>query len=158
MSRQTDQYLHDEGTLHLRQFHQQQGLMLRFRPGRRDRAQSDFNAHEGGPGSEAGRGSAAWKAAGQRREDAGDPGQLGPHRGHARLRHDRNEDLPQDRHLPQHVVQVPVADTGVDGGRSGLGGMAGLRWECRGSGGMAVVRLDDRGSAGRPLTGCPVKH
>ena len=63
MSRQTDQHLHHEGTLYLRQFHQQQGTVLRFRPGRRDRKESHFHAYEGGAGAEEGGGRAAGPSA-----------------------------------------------------------------------------------------------
>lgn len=72
MSRQTDQHLHYEGTLYLRQFHQQQGTVLRFRPGRRDRKESHFHAYEGGAGAEEGGGRAAGQASGKQGEDAAD--------------------------------------------------------------------------------------
>ena len=72
MSRQADQHLYYEGTLYLRQFHQQQGIMLRIRPGRRDREESHFHADEGGSCAEEGGGRAAGPASRKQGEDAAD--------------------------------------------------------------------------------------
>ena len=48
---ETDQPLHDQGGIHLRQFDQQQGAVFCLRTGGRDRAQSDLDADEGGFGA-----------------------------------------------------------------------------------------------------------
>ena len=63
-------HLHDEGALHLRQFDQQQGPVLRLRTCRGDREEPDLHAHEGGTGREEGGGSAPRPEAGKQREDA----------------------------------------------------------------------------------------
>ena len=55
MPQERDQSLHDQRGLHVRQLDQQQGAVFRLRAGRRDRAQSDFDAHQRGVGLAQGR-------------------------------------------------------------------------------------------------------
>ena len=101
-----DLHLYHQGTLQFRQLHQQQGLMLCFRTRCRDRKKPDIHEDEGSPCAEEVRRRQAWKKKRKRHQDGTYKGKRIPDREDARRRHECLKNVSQDRHSPQHLVQI----------------------------------------------------